>query len=143
MQRAKGGCSCARWAGTLYAKGAAPAARVDASVGSWKSLCKDVNGSLRIVTQYLCNAKGGKLRIGDPLGVLGRGVVTRVSATVNSLAGCSPCRAAPERHRIVDGVPKRAPNRSKIGFICYFEGNCGCLETGGLTTTHRLMANRS
>ena len=54
---------------------------------------RDVNGSLRIVTQYLCNAKGEKLRIGDPLGVLGRGVVTRVSATVNSLAGCSPCRA--------------------------------------------------
>jgi hypothetical protein len=46
--------------------------------------------------------------------------------------------------RIVDGVYlKRAPNRSKINFVCYFEGNCGCLETGGLTTTHRLMVNRS
>ena len=53
---------------------------------------RGVNGSLRIVTQ-MCNAKGEKLRIGDPLGFLGRGVVTRVSATVNSLAGCSPCRA--------------------------------------------------
>ena len=44
------------------------------------------------------------------------------------------------------GCLKRAPNRSKIDFICYFEVNCGCLETGGLeglTTTHRLMVNRS
>ena len=37
---------------------------------------------------------------------------------------------------------KRAPNRSKIEFICYFERNSGCVETGGLATTHRPMENR-
>ena len=96
MQRAKGGCSCARWAGTLYAKGAAPAARVDASVGSWKSLCKDVNGSLRIVTQYLCNAKGEKTA-DRRYALLGRGLVTRVSATVTSLArGAHPVGLRPK-----------------------------------------------
>ena len=52
-------------------------------------------------------------------------------------------KRTPHRTGIVDGVPKRAPNRSKIDFICYFEGNCGCLETGGLTTTHMSMVNRS
>eukprot|EP00964_Phaeocystis_antarctica_P002031 scaffold1068_cov89-Phaeocystis_antarctica.AAC.2 len=30
---------------------------------------------------------------GSARGLLGRGAVTRVDATVNSLAGCSPCRA--------------------------------------------------
>ena len=49
----------------------------------------------------------------------------------------------PSRTASLTGYLKRAPNRSKIDFVCYFEGNCGCLETGGLTTTHRLMVNRS
>ena len=52
-------------------------------------------------------------------------------------------KRAPHRTASLTGYLKRAPNRSKIDFICYFEGNCGCLETGGLTTTHRLMVNRS
>ena len=52
-------------------------------------------------------------------------------------------KRTPHRTASLTGYLKRAPNRSKIDFICYFEGNCGCLETGGLTTTHRLMVNRS
>ena len=52
-------------------------------------------------------------------------------------------KRAPHRTASLTGYLKRAPNRSKIDFVCYFEGNCGCLETGGLTTTHRLMVNRS
>ena len=52
-------------------------------------------------------------------------------------------KRAPHRTASLTGYLKRAPNRSKIDFVCYFEGNCGCLETGGLTTTHILMVNRS
>ena len=52
-------------------------------------------------------------------------------------------KRTPHRTASLTGYLKRAPNRSKIDFICYFEGNCGYLETGGLTTTHRLMVNRS
>eukprot|EP00964_Phaeocystis_antarctica_P043956 scaffold25228_cov56-Phaeocystis_antarctica.AAC.1 len=46
--------------------------------------------------------------------------------------------------RIVDGVKylKRAPNRSKIEIYFYFERNSGCVETGGLVTTHGPMENR-
>ena len=59
-------------------------------------------------------------------------------------SACSLVGAGPvSRHLLAPDALKRAPNRSKIDFICYFEGNCGCLETGGLTTTHRLMVNRS
>ena len=48
------------------------------------------------MSEYLRNAKGEKQRIGDPLGVLGRGVVTRVSATVNSWRGAHPVGLRPK-----------------------------------------------
>ena len=59
------------------------------------------------------------------------------------MSGDRVAKRAPHRTASSTGYLKRVPNRSKVDFICYFEGNCGCLETGGLTTTHRLMVNRS
>ena len=57
-----------------------------------------------------CIARGGcKMRNdGSARGLLGRGAVTRVDATVNSLAGCSPCRAN-----------ARKTHSRSISYLCY------------------------
>ena len=45
---------------------------------------------------------------GSARGLLGRGAVTRVDATVNSLAGCSPCRANARKTESCRGLQFRA-----------------------------------
>ena len=55
---------------------------------------------------------------GSARGLLGRGAVTRVDATVNSLAGCSPCRANARKTDTSRRGQKVRASVSRYKYVC-------------------------